>query len=311
MTELGPGKEFDAIREMLARWGDRARGIGDDAAILDVPLPDGERLVVSTDASVEHTHFRRGWLGAREIGYRATVAALSDLAAMGARAIGVLVALGVTPAWRAEMGALADGIGEAAEESGAAIVGGDIVAAADLLLTVTAIGAAACPVERGGARPGDALYVTGRLGGPVSALRALQRAATPAAEHRERFARPRARIREGQWLAGAGARAMIDVSDGLLADAGHLAAASGARLVVELERLPVLAGVDARHAAQSGEEYELLVAAPPGLDADGLERETGTPLTAIGRVEAGPAEAVAMLRGARIVLDPGHDHFAG
>ena len=78
LTPLGPGREFDVVRTLLERWGDRARGIGDDAAMLDVP--SGERLVVSTDSSIEGEHFRREWLSAREIGYRATCAALSDLA---------------------------------------------------------------------------------------------------------------------------------------------------------------------------------------------------------------------------------------
>ena len=95
---LGPGREFDAVRALMARWGDLARGIGDDAAVLDVP--PGERLVVSVDSSVEDRHFRRAWLTPEEIGYRAATAALSDLAAMGARPLGMLVALALPTAWR-------------------------------------------------------------------------------------------------------------------------------------------------------------------------------------------------------------------
>ena len=98
--------------DLLGRWGDRARGVGDDAAILDVP--PGEQLVVSTDSSIEDRHFRRAWLSPREIGYRATAAALSDLAAMGARPLGVIVAIAVPTDWRDSIGDLADGIGEAA-----------------------------------------------------------------------------------------------------------------------------------------------------------------------------------------------------
>ena len=96
-TPLGPGPEFDAIREMLRRWGPRAAGIGDDAALLDIP--PGQQLAVSTDSSVEDVHFRRGWLIPREIGYRATVAALSDLAAMAAMPTGLVSALAVPNAW--------------------------------------------------------------------------------------------------------------------------------------------------------------------------------------------------------------------
>ena len=115
-TPLGPGPEFDAIREMLRRWGPRARGIGDDAALIDVPA--GEQLAVSTDSSVEGVHFRRGWLSPREIGYRATVAALSDLAAMAATPAGLLLALGVPPKWRSDLDALAPGVAWAGTAAG-------------------------------------------------------------------------------------------------------------------------------------------------------------------------------------------------
>ncbi|MFL5606761.1 MAG: AIR synthase related protein, partial [Gemmatimonadaceae bacterium] len=98
---LGPGAEFDAIRDMLAQWGDRARGIGDDAATLDVPR--GEMLVASTDASVEGVHFMRDWLSPGEIGGRAAAAALSDLAAMAARPLGLLLAFGVPDDWRGQL----------------------------------------------------------------------------------------------------------------------------------------------------------------------------------------------------------------
>src|SRR5687768_2741478 len=105
---MGPGGEFDLVREMLARWGDAAVGIGDDAAVLAVP--PGERLVVSTDAAVERVHFRRDWMTAAEIGYRAAAAALSDLAAMAARPLGIVVALALPREWIAEVGELAEGI---------------------------------------------------------------------------------------------------------------------------------------------------------------------------------------------------------
>src|SRR5262245_42670453 len=105
--------EFDAIKAMLARWGARAVGIGDDAAVLDAPR--GDSLVVSVDTSVEGRHFKREWLSPREIGYRAVAAALSDLAAMAALPVGVLVALGVPRGWRDSLLELADGIGDAVE----------------------------------------------------------------------------------------------------------------------------------------------------------------------------------------------------
>src|SRR5678816_4196977 len=106
---MGTGAEFDAIREMIERWGTRARGIGDDAAVIDIPR--GDRLVASVDTAVEDKHFRAEWLTPREISYRAVAAALSDLAAMASRPLGVLVAMTVPDRWRDRLPQLADGIG--------------------------------------------------------------------------------------------------------------------------------------------------------------------------------------------------------
>ncbi len=313
---LGPGREFDAVRALLARWGDAARGVGDDAAVLDVP--PGERLVVSTDASVEDVHFRRAWLAPEEVGWRAATSALSDLAAMAARPLAVLVALAVPASWRDALPALGDGIGAAVRAAGAVIVGGDLTGARELAITVTVLGAAARPVGRGGARPGDDLYVTGRLGGPLRALRALERGDVPAAADRARFARPDARIAAGRWLAEHGARALVDVSDGLAADLAHVAAASRVRCVVDPSRLPRVEGASAADALAGGEEYELACAAPADLDVAACARETGVPLTRVGLVEAaGPGRAPAVqVRGAAgdgpsalVDLPPGHDHF--
>src|SRR6266513_5168450 len=120
--DLGPGKEFDMVRALLAEWGKTAQRIGDDAAVLEVPA--GERLVGTTDTSVEGVHFHREWLNYFEIGYRATAASLSDLAAMGARPIGVLIALTLPEGDRAEARELATGIREGAFASMCPIVGG-------------------------------------------------------------------------------------------------------------------------------------------------------------------------------------------
>lgn len=310
---LGPGREFDLVRAMLDRWGDLARGVGDDAAVLDVP--PGERLVVSTDASIEDAHFRRAWLSPREIGWRATTSALSDLAAMAARPIGLVVALAVPTGWRDDLAALADGIGEAARAAGAPIVGGDLTRGTELGITVTVLGAAAHPIGRDGARPGDAVWVTGRFGGPLRALRALLAGAPPDAADRERFARPRARVAEARWLADAGATAMVDVSDGLGADLRHVAAASGVRLDVAGASVPCVAGASLRDAMASGEEYELALTAPDALDAAAFVRRFGVPLTRIGRVDhavdGAPGVVLIGEDGAtRVDLPGGHDHFS-
>jgi thiamine-monophosphate kinase len=307
-TRLGPGREFDAIRALVARWGARARGIGDDAAVLDVP--DGEQLVVSTDVSVEHVHFRREWLTAGEIGWRATVAAASDLAAMAATPIGILTALTVPPSWRGELPAIGVGIGEAAERVGAAIVGGDLSDGDVLSLAVTVLGCSRRPLRRSGAKPGDALWVTGAFGGPGRAVRDWLALRTPLAEASLRFARPSARIAHARWLAERGATACIDISDGLVADLGHLAAASEVRVEVALDALPCVADVSRLDAAVSGEEYELAVTAPADLDVGAFELAFGIPLTRLGVVTAGDPGVAVTLEGSRVELTGGYDHFS-
>jgi thiamine-monophosphate kinase len=308
-VDLGAGMEFDAIRAMLRVWGAQASGIGDDAAV--VPVPAGESLVVSTDASFEHVHFRRGWLTAREIGARATAAALSDLAAMAATPAGLLLAIGVSPAWRSDLDALAHGVGETAADAQCPIVGGNVTRAGELSLTITVLGTSVRPLERVGARAGDTLFVTGELGGPGAALDALLRGATPRDVDRARFAAPRPRLAEARWLASHGARAAIDISDGLVADAGHLAAASEVHMVIDLAALPCIDGISPERAASSGEEYELLTVFPPDAhpDADAFRTRFGLALTAIGRVASGRGVSIEG-DGDRVDLPRGHDHLS-
>jgi thiamine-monophosphate kinase len=310
--ELGPGAEFDTIRTMLLRWGALAHGVGDDAALLDVPV--GSRLAVSTDTSVENVHFRREWLSAEEIAYRSVAAALSDLAAMGATPLGMVIALTLTEQWRAQIVQLADGFAVASRDLGAPIVGGDLSEGSELSIGVTVLGTVERALTRSGARAGDALWVTGRLGGPLLALRALERGTAPLPAHRDRFAHPVPRLREGRWLAAHGATAAIDCSDGVAADASHLAAASGARIILDLNRLPLIAGATADDAASSGEEYELIVTAPGTLDRAAFEREFGIPITAVGHVEAVGTHAQGLeahARGLKVPLPRGHSHFSG
>jgi thiamine-monophosphate kinase len=305
-TAMGKGAEFDAIRRMIGSWGQFASGIGDDAAILDVPR--GERLVVSVDAFVEDVHFRREWLDAREVGFRAATAALSDLAAMAALPIGLLFAIDLPDQWIADLDAIADGVRAAVEAAGTVIVGGNIAAGTDLSITTTVLGHAFEPLTRRGAMPGDRLYVTGRLGGPGAAIRAWNAGNQPSAADRARFAAPVARLREARILADHGARAAIDISDGLASELDHLAAASGLSFSVQLERIPLMPGVAVEDAVKSGEEYELLVAAP-ALDAQALTDRLGCPLTEIGVVgEAGPGSFTMNGRPAFVL--PGHSHLS-
>jgi thiamine-monophosphate kinase len=310
-TPLGPGAEFDAIRALLARWGDRAIGIGDDAA--SVRVPRGDTLVVSVDTAVEGRHFKREWLSMHDIGYRATVAALSDIAAMAAQPLGLLVALTLPEATRTNMDAtiadLADAIGEAAQGAGAPILGGNLSSGNELSITTTVLGSAFAPLARSGAREGDWVYVTGRLGGPLTALRALELGHDVSSAHRSRFARPCARVREARWLADHGASAAIDVSDGLVADLRHLAAASAVSIAIDGGLVPRESGVALTTALESGEEYEIVVTTPEPFEAREFSRRFSLPLTRIGRVESRDAGAVHV-RGVDVASISGHDHFS-
>ncbi len=306
-TALGRGREFDLIRELCRRWGTRCRGIGDDAAVVTVPA--GESLVVTTDTTVEGRHFRRDWMSPREIGYRAAVAGISDIAAMASTPLGMVLALSLPSEWLADAAGLADGLGEAAERFGVPIVGGDLSAGSELVITVTVLGSATRPVKRSGVQPDQAIFVTGRLGGPGAALSAWLHGDEPAPEYRERFVHPVPRLAEARWLAAHGATAMIDISDGLVGDVDHLAAASDLRIALELAELLTAPGVSPIDAARSGEEYELAAAAPAGLDTARFTRETGVPISRVGKVVAGPPGVDVTMRGERVASAGGFSHF--
>ena len=274
-------------------------------------------LAASVDCSVEGVHFRSEWLTGEEIGWRAAAAALSDLAADGAKPLGVLVSLALplpTTPGDADRTAVAvmTGAGAAAASVGARVLGGDLVRFDKLVIDVCALGTVERAVRRAGAHAGDGLWVTGALGGARLALRAFQSGRTPDAEARARFARPEPRIAAGRWLADRGATAMIDVSDGLAADARHLAAASGVGLEISMERVPCALGADALSAVASGEEYELLVTLPRTFgvaDAQEFQEFHDLPLTRVGDVvvEAGVRFTD---RGAAVTPAGGWDHFA-
>ncbi len=315
MSELGPGVEFDRIRAIASVLGPRAAELGDDCALVPV---NGGFLALSVDVSVDQVHFRREWLTLEEIGWRAAVGGLSDLAAVGADPAGLLVALTVPPAMTdAEVVALMDGVGSAASAARAQVLGGDLSAGATLQLAVTVVGSVARWLGRSGARPGDGVWVTGVLGGPRAALEAWQAGRTPDPAAREAFAAPAPRLDTGRWLAAAGAHAMLDISDGLAGDAAHLAASSAVRVEVDLARLPVHPSVGPRDrrdailmAAQGGEDYELLAAMPRDFgeaEAAACLAATGVALSRIGTVEAGDG-AHFSLAGEVIALQ-GYNHF--
>ncbi len=269
LSELG---EFGLLAELEHRG--LATGIADDAAL----LADG--LVVTLDALVEDVHFRLDRITWRDLGFRAAAVNVSDLSASGARPQGLLVALGASRDTAVEdVLELYEGIAEA----GVPVIGGDTTRADRLVVAVTALGRAERVPGRGGARPGDLLVVTGPLGAAGAAFRAGG------------YVRPPIRTDEGIALARA-ASAMLDISDGIAADAGHMAERSGCRLVVELERVPLAVGATVDDLG-FGEDYELLAAVPePG------------PFVVIGRCE--PGDGVELTLEGRPHRLAGWDHFA-
>jgi thiamine-monophosphate kinase len=336
---MGEFELLALLRERLPAAGPQVRlGSGDDAAI-SVP---GGATATSVDALIEGVHFRRETASLRQIGRKALSTALSDLAAMGAAPGEAYVTLGAPDdLGEPELLELGEGLAAVARETGTTIAGGDLTGAPALTLAVTVVGHARRAedfVSRAGARAGDALVVSGELGGATAGLLLLEDTALAAAAFgavepplpgspgfnpgdpglterpagapgdrlnvatadalRRRQLDPTPRLAAGAALAAAGATAMIDLSDGLAGDAGHVAAASGALLLIDADALPIAAGVAAvataagrdplELAVSGGEDYELFAALPP--DAVDAAREalaaTGMSLTLVGRVEA-------------------------
>lgn len=316
---MGEHEMLARLRERLPPAPPRLRlASGDDAA---VTVPGGA-TATSTDTVVDGIHFRREWSTSQQIGHKALATALSDLAAMGAEPGEAYIALGL-PEDMNEAGfmALLDGALALAESTGTALAGGDVVRSPVLTLTVTVVGHADRAedfVSRGGAQPGDHLVVTGRLGGAAAGLLLLEGRADTARAHLSesliegliaRQLEPQPQIGAGRALAHAGARAMIDLSDGLGADAGHMSTASGHKLEIDIDRLPLAAGIHRVAAAAgmdlellataSGEDYELLAALPPERVPEAMSAvaEAGVQLTEIGVVSAGQGVELRLTTG--------------
>jgi thiamine-monophosphate kinase len=326
--------EFDflaKLRERLPQEGPELRlGMGDDAA---VTLPGGA-TATSVDAIVEGVHFRREGADLRAVGRKALSTALSDLAAMGARPGEAYVVLGAPrDLAEAELQTLADGLLEAAAETGTTLAGGDVTRAPALTLAVTVVGHAGHPdefVSRAGAEAGDVLVVTGELGGAAVGLLLLENPSlvaeiseTTAERLRTRQRDPSPRLRSGRALAAAGATAMIDLSDGLAGDALHLSEASGVALRIDAASVPLAKGVaeiaaavgrdPLELAASGGEDYELLAAVPASRLVEASTRigeAAETTLTPIGEAEAGSGVEIR-LPGGGLLEAQGYDHLAG
>lgn len=287
-------------------------GPGDDAAVL---RPGRHPLVVTTDTLVDGVHFRMGWESPAALGRRAYRVNLSDVAAMGAVPVAVLVALEAPPDLpTATLDGIMRGITADARRSGADVVGGNLASAPHLAITITLLGEATGPVvTRAGARVGDAIWVTGRLGDAATAVSRLAAGGSGRPPVPVRFSTGR--------LLAAVATAMIDVSDGLLQDLGHVCRASGVRADVDAVSLPIAPacrtrfGSDAmRVAATGGEDYELVFTVPAARAA-ALRRivpRLGCRVTRIGAMAPGrPVVRLRDVDGGVIALDTtGFDHFA-
>ena len=325
--------EFGVIARVVAAsgWARMAEvGPGDDAAVLRVP--DG-RVVATTDVLVEGRHFRRDWSSPEDVGHKAAAANLADVAAMGGRATALLVGLACPPdtptTW---LEGVAAGLAEECAPLGAAVVGGDTVAAAPdssaVVLSVTALGdlEGRPAVLRSGARPGDVVALAGRLGWSACGLAVLRRGFTSPIAAVAAHRRPTPPYAAGPAAARAGATAMCDVSDGLLADVGHIAAASGvvvdldrdalARICLEppgpLNQVATALGQDPMAWVLTGGEDHALVATFPA----GANLPEGW--SGIGAVRKAPRGAPAVLVGGRASADvvravgaegAGHVHF--
>ncbi|HEY8339235.1 MAG TPA: thiamine-phosphate kinase [Egibacteraceae bacterium] len=302
-------------------------GSGDDAAVLR--LGDGD-LCVAVDVVVDGVHVRRDLSSPADVGWKAVAVNCSDLAAMGATPLAAVVGLCRPPSLpAADVEALYAGAAEAGRRWGLALVGGDTTRAEQLSVSVTVLGTVARgrAVTRAGARPGDVLVCAGALGAAAAALTAVAAGQQPPATLLAAHRRPRALVEAGRALAAAGATAMIDVSDGLGADVGHVCEASGVRALLRWEDLPLAPGAVATARAAGadpvdvvvggGEDYALVAAVPPERAAAAVSaaRDAGdAPVAVVGEVLPagdGPRVALASVDGTiRDVTSSGWDHYA-
>ena len=308
LAEIGEFALIGALADRFPQGEHVLIGPGDDAAVVSVP--DG-RVVVSTDLHVDTRHFRRDWATATEIGHKVAAANLSDVNAMGGLAVALTVGLAAPPdlpvSWALE---LADGIAEECALVGASVVGGDITRADEVMVAVTVLGSVAGePVRRSGARAGDVLAIAGRQGWAAGGLAVLTRGFRSPRTLVEAYKRPEPPYAAGAQAASLGATAMIDVSDGLVADVGHMADASGVAIDIGSEGFEIpepLVAVGAALGAEplrfilaGGDDHALVATFPDGVSLP----EDWTP---IGTVREGSGVTVD---GVAYDGPGGHTHF--
>ncbi|MBI2168615.1 MAG: thiamine-phosphate kinase [Actinobacteria bacterium] len=246
------------LRARLAAAPPGQTWAGDDAAAL------AGGLLLATDVLVAGVHFDLAWSSPADVGWKALAVNLSDLAAMGGSASAAVVALVVPDGVPGMADGVMDGLLEAGAEFSCPVVGGDTTTGGVLVVSVTVVGSAppGGPVLRSGAQVGDAVFVTGTLGGAKAALDALRRGERVTDELFARLRRPRPRLAEGAAAASGGATSMIDVSDGLGVDLGHVCDESGVGVRIDAAAIPVAAGASLDDALAGGDDYELCLTAP-------------------------------------------------
>jgi thiamine-monophosphate kinase len=302
------------IRKLFARSSPSiSLGIGDDCAVLTA---SDKARVWTVDAAIENVHFIRGLMRDEEIGYRALMAAASDIAAMGAQATGILCALALPRDFSDDaLDALLSGFAAAADALACPVVGGNLTRASELSITSSVIGETHAPLTRAGAKPEQGVFVTGTLGGSTLGLLALRAGQTRESRYGEciaRFLRPQARLDLVAQLSAC-ASAAIDISDGLAQDLAHLCEASGVSARLLLSSVPrprdfaalaeALAADPDQLLLSGGEDYELLFTADVASVPSSLAVQIGT-------ITREPSLQIVDSEGRPIAPPPGYDHFS-
>lgn len=310
ISDLGEFGLIAAVTERLPQADGVVLGPGDDAAV--VAAPDG-RVVATLDMLIEHRHFRRDWSTAHDVGRKAAAQNLADVVAMGARPTALLVGLGAPPDLPADWALeLADGLRDESRPLGVSVVGGDTVRSDAIVVAVTALGdlGGRAPVTRAGAKVGDAVALCGRVGWAEAGLRVLSRGFRSPRVLVDAHRTPQVPYDAAAEAVGLGVTAMCDVSDGLLADVGHIAEASGVAIDIDPAALEVpdpirdiagALGAEPMHWILTGGDDNALVATFPA-DAALPQR-----WRVIGRVLAGSGVTV---NGDTYEGSVGHNHFA-
>ena len=321
LSDVGEFEVVAALRERLVSSRGVEVGPGDDAAV--VAAPDA-RVVVTTDTLVDRVHFRQDWASGYDIGRRACAASLADISAMGARATALVVSLSCPPTTLFEWALqLAEGLADECDEVEACVVGGDLTSSPTLSVTVTALGdlAGRRPVLRSGARVGDVVAVSGRHGWAEAGMAVLSRGFTSPRALVDAYRRPTPPYASGPAAADVGATAMVDVSDGLLSDLGHIARESGVVAALDTQRFVVpepLAAVAAAYGTDpvlwmltGGQDHAILATfpssanLPPGFVVVGdIVDNSGSEGESLDEAQVG-----VTVDGERFEGATGHRHF--